>query len=236
MVNIPAGSFNMGSPSNETGRSSDEGPVHRVHVEAFQMGKYEVTNAQFRRFRPEHNSGDYAGHSLNGDNQPVVNVSWADAVAYTQWLAKKTGKPYRLPTEAEWEYAARAGTTTRYYWGDDIDPAKLNFSDKNDPTGPARKDLDDGYAVSAPVGSYSPNPWGLYDMLGNVWEWNQDKWHGNYNGAPTDGSAWESGGNEHRLLRGCSWDSKPDNCRTANRSDDAVPNDYNGFRVAGRTF
>jgi len=174
---IQGGCFQMGNSNEQTKTFfEDEIPVHTVCVDGFWMGRFEVTNAQFRVFRPDHNSGDFQGLSLNADNQPVVNVSWTAAKKYTQWLSKESSAKgeFRLPTEAEWEYACRAGSTGDYYWGLEIDPRYLNFSDKNDPSGPSMEQFDDGYAVSAPVGSYLPNYFGLYDMLGNVWEWCED--------------------------------------------------------------
>lgn len=237
MVSIPAGCFQMGSSESESGRSSNESPQHRVCVKAFQMGKYEVTNAQFRNFRSNHNSGEYKGHSLNDDKQPVVNVTWNDAVAYAEWLSQQTGKNYRLPSEAEWEYAARAGTTTVRYWGDSPDQA-CAYANVTDKTAKSKFgwdwnfNCDDNYVVSAPVGQYQPNDFGLYDMLGNVWEWNQDKWHDSYSGTPTDGSACESGNANSHVLRGCSWYREPDICRSAVRFNfnDSL-NDL-GFRIA----
>ncbi|MBI5186154.1 MAG: SUMF1/EgtB/PvdO family nonheme iron enzyme [Nitrospinae bacterium] len=166
---------------------ADEKPVHEVCVDDFYIGKYEVTNKEFREFRLFHDSYDYEGHSLNGGNQPVAMVSWEDAKAYADWLSEKTGKRYRLPTEAEWEYAARSGEKGyKYSWGNGgpvgkrggniaDESAKRKFSDW---TAWSRwttwKGYDDGYAVSSPVGSFEPNEFGLYDMSGNVWEWVED--------------------------------------------------------------
>ena len=159
------------------------------------------------------------------ENQPVVCVDWNDAQAYTKWLSKKTGKHYRLPSEAEWEYAARAGTSTIYYWGKDIGQNNANCADCGSQW--------DGKQTS-PVGSFAPNVFGLYDMSGNVWELVEDNWHDNYNGAPTDGSAWH-GNSEARVLRGGSWVNAPYLVRTAKRifSGGSGPRDYNtGFRLA----
>ena len=175
---IPKGCFQMGSPASESGRGGDE-HQHQVCVEGYWLGKYEVTNTQYRQFKPSHDSGNYKGNSLNGDTQPVVNVSWNDAVAYAEWLSSKTGKTFKLPTEAEWEYAARAGTKTARYWGDD-DANALPPRQHRRPHGKvasfkvstfAYDGCDDGYKVSAPVGRFAPNAYGLHDMLGNVWEW-----------------------------------------------------------------
>ncbi len=178
----------MGSPENEQGREADEGPQHPVTISRdFYMGKYEITNAQFRVFRPNHNNGDMRGFSLNGDNQPVVNVSWNDAIAFCEWVSEQTGMQIQLPTEAEWEYACRAETTTRRYWGDDLsDDQACAYANVRDQTalqqlawGSPIFNCEDGSAVTAPVGQFQPNAFGLYDMLGNVWEWCRD-WYGSY--------------------------------------------------------
>jgi len=191
-------------------------------VSGFSIGKYEVTNAQYRRFKPSHNSGDYNGKSLNGDNQPVVNVSWNDAVEYAQWLSRQSGKAYRLPIEAEWEYAARGGSSARNYWGNRKDDAcghanvadqwaKFIWSDG------AIHNCDDGHAVTAPVGRYRPNAFGLYDMMGNVWEWCSDWYDENYYGvSPKDNPQGPSSGSS-RVNRGGSWYSEPWYVRSADR-------------------
>ncbi|MBW2090889.1 MAG: formylglycine-generating enzyme family protein, partial [Deltaproteobacteria bacterium] len=137
---LPGGCYQMGNLSAEgTQRNPDETPAHEVCVDGFWIGRSEVTNAQYRMFKPKHNSKAKGNYTLNGDNQPVVYVSWEDAKEFAQWLSEKNGKKYkfRLPTEAEWEYACRAGTTAKHYWGDEIDPRYVNFSDKNDPCGPS---------------------------------------------------------------------------------------------------
>ena len=239
-VFVPGGCFQMGSPKSEDGRYDDEGPQHKVCLDGFWMGKYEVTNAQYRRFKPDHKNYEYEGKSLNGDDQPVVMVSWNDAHAFTAWMAKQGRGEFRLPTEAEWEYAARAGTTTARYWGDNPDDA-CNYANVGDQT--AKKiwtnwtihDCNDDYAVTAPVGQFEPNAFGLYDMLGNVWEWCQDTYYENYNGAPTDGSAWGSLGDKkaNMLLRGGSWLNEPYDVRSANRSrlEPGNQNSVIGIRV-----
>ncbi|TVR82715.1 MAG: hypothetical protein EA405_05845 [Rhodospirillales bacterium] len=195
MVVIPPGTFLMGSPENEQDRTSDEGPQHRVTIaKPFAIGRFAVTFAEYDHFC------DATGHDKPKDEgwgrgrRPVINVSWEDAQAYVVWLSRKTGKPYRLPSEAEWEYACRAGTTTRFTFGDEITEKQANFGAN------VRRTTN--------VGVYPPNPWGLHDMHGNVWEWCEDCWHPNYRGAPDDGRAWggEDGGNcERRVLRGGSW-------------------------------
>ncbi len=204
------------------------------------MGKYEVTNAEYRKWKQEHDSKDYKDHSLNGERQPAVYVSWENATAFTKWLTEKhEGKyTFRLPSEAEWEYAARAGTQAARFWGDNPNYA-CQYASVRDQT--AEKELglsnihncDDGYAVTAPVGSFLPNAFGLYDMLGNVWEWNEDPWHGNYESAPSDGSVWEEDGIINiRLLRGGSWYNGPRLVRCANRDRDGP--DYRSFNIGFR--
>jgi formylglycine-generating enzyme required for sulfatase activity len=174
-----------------------------------------------------------------GENEPVVCVSWDDSQAYIEWLNRETGKKYRLPTEAEWEYAARGGTTASRYWGENPDQAcgYANVADqsaKRKNSGWTVHDCDDGYAETAPVGSFKPNGFGLHDMLGNVWEWNQDRWHEDYKGAPNDGGAWETGGSSIRVFRGGSWSLNPWFCRSAYRNglDPDYRIDYLGFRLA----
>ena len=248
MVVIPAGRFRMGDIQD--GGASDEKPVHWVNVDQFAMGKYEVTVGEYLRFvrktgshAPEwmETGSDYniktgtddhykkLGSVLTNENHPIVGISWHDAVAYAEWLSQQTGKQYRLPTEAEWEYAARASTETKYWWGNDIGSNKANC----DGCG-SRWDN----KQTAPVGSFSANPYGLYDTVGNVWEWNADPWHGNYEGAPTDGRVWEGGDESSRVLRGGSWYYNPSNVRTAFRIRDYPDYRYvsYGFRVAARAF
>ena len=179
---VPKGCFQMGSPPNEKGRYSEEGAMHEVCVDGFWIGKYEVTNAQFRRFRSGHDSKSYEGKSLNGDKQPAVYVSWDDAKAFARWLTNKSGGRYkfRLPTEAEWEYACRGGTRTARFWGDDPDDA-CRYANVHDLTSKrvnkfnwTHHNCNDGYAVTSPVGSFESNDFNLYDMLGNVDEWCED--------------------------------------------------------------
>ncbi|HEX5357053.1 MAG TPA: formylglycine-generating enzyme family protein [Aquabacterium sp.] len=216
MIQIPAGSFEMGS-NNEL---RDEAPKHRVTVKTFAMSKTEITNRQFRQFRPGHDSGTYEGRSLNDDDQPVVNVRWDDAQAYVQWLTSKTGQPYRLPSEAEWEYAARGGSTSTWIWGNNphgscpydniADQTVLAIhpewdSPDDESTTVYFPKCSDGYFVAAPVGRLRANAYGLHDMTGNVREWVEDCYHLDYDGAPTDGTAWVGGNCDRHVLRGSSW-------------------------------
>mgnify|MGYP001459903933 FL=1 len=209
--------FMMGSPVTERDRRRDE-PEREICVKGFWIGKTAITNNQYRRFKPGHDSGSLAGYSLNGDAQPAVNLNWDDAKAFAEWLSWEAGvgKRFRLPTEAEWEYAARGGTTTRYYWGNDIDPRHANFSDRNDPTGASIGNLDDGHAVTAPVGSYLPNPLGLHDMAGNVWEWTCSEYDPNYGGQEQNCSSRRSDDGQ-RVVRGGSWNNGPGDLRSAKR-------------------
>ncbi|MEG4917454.1 SUMF1/EgtB/PvdO family nonheme iron enzyme [Microcoleus sp. B7-D4] len=225
MIAIPGGSFVMGSPSTETGRYDYEGPQHNVTVAPFFMGKYEVTQAQYKAVMGNNPSDS------KGAKRPVESVSWNDAVEFCRKLTQKTGKTYRLPSEAEWEYACRAGTTTPFYFGETITSDLVNC-DVRDPYGSAPSGLYRGQTTD--VGSFPPNAFGLYDMHGNVYEWCSDKWHGNYNGAPTDGSSWETGTDNDRVLRDGSWNYNVVYCRSANRSRSLAtsPSHGNfGFRV-----
>ncbi|TVR96421.1 MAG: formylglycine-generating enzyme family protein [Rhodospirillales bacterium] len=188
MVVVPAGTFLMGSPDNEEGRSDDEGPQHRVTIaKPFAIGRFAITFAEYDHFC------DATGYDKHGDRgggrarRPVIKVSWEDAQAYVAWLSRETGKPYRLPSEAEWEYACRAGTTTPFSFGETITPEQVNY-DGNHPYAGGKKGLYRGDTV--PVASLPANPWGLYEMHGNVLEWCEDHWHDSYDGAPPDGRAW----------------------------------------------
>ncbi len=226
MVVIPKGTFLMGSPETEIGRQSNEGPQHRVAIgRRFALGKYAVTFDEYDHFCEVTNRRKPRDQSWGRSRRPVINVSWQDAVAYCEWLAKETGKPYRLPSEAEWEYAARAGTTTRYSWGHAITPKNANYSESK-------------LGKTTEVGAYPANPWGLYDVHGNVREWVGDVWHDSYAGAPVDGSAWTEGeGTDsscNRVHRGGSWYGNPSFLRSANRAKKMPDYRYKvlGFRVA----
>ncbi|OUD15753.1 hypothetical protein TPSD3_01630 [Thioflexithrix psekupsensis] len=219
MVIVPAGKFMMGSNDD-----NNEKPIHDVTItKPFALGKYQVTFEDYDKYCKATGTSKPNDNGWGRGKRPVINVSWNDAQKYCQWLSQQTGEAYRLPTEAEWEYACRAGTTTRYWWGDEIGKNKANCDGCGSRWGNQQ---------TAPVGSFKPNPFGLYDMHGNVWEWCQDGWHGDYKGAPTDGSAWE-GGDGMRVLRGGSWSNLPSNLRSALRSRNSP--DYSfynlGFRV-----
>ncbi len=179
MVGIPAGSFRMGDLQG--GGFDNEQPVHRVSVARFAMGKYEVTFAEYDKFAEATGRAKPNDQGWGRGNRPVINVSWDDATAYAAWLTQQTGRQYRLPSEAEWEYAARAGTTTKYWWGNQWVSGKASCDYQK-------------YHKTTPVGSFDPNPFGLYDTVGNVWEWCADPWHKNYKNAPTDGSVWDKHG------------------------------------------
>jgi len=213
MIAIPGGSFWMGS-SDGVGRDNEQ-PRHQVTIAPFWMSKYPVTQAQYRAIVGRNPS------YFKGDQRPVEKVSWWEAIAFCERLGEKGGRSFRLPSEAEWEYACRAGTETLFYFGDTISLEQVNH---------ARH-----FKRTTDVGIFPPNSFGLYDMHGNVWEWCADNWHKNYTGAPTDGSAWlTEEQNTLRLLRGGSWDRYSSRCRSAFRRDSTsgVYYDLLGFRVA----
>ncbi|MEF8750974.1 MAG: SUMF1/EgtB/PvdO family nonheme iron enzyme [Candidatus Accumulibacter necessarius] len=227
MVVIPAGSLLMGSPAAEKGRRDWEGPQHKVTLpQAFAVGRYEVTfdewDACVAAGGCRHTPGDA---NWGRGRRPVINVNWDDAQAYVAWLVKKTGKAYRLLSEAEWEYAARAGTATAYPWGEDLGTNRGNFAFSGSQWSGKQ---------TAPVGSFAPNGFGLYDMIGNVWEWTQDCWNETYTGAPDDGRAWESGDCGRRVVRGGSWCFELVIARAAfrNRYVPGLRNYFLGFRLA----
>jgi formylglycine-generating enzyme required for sulfatase activity len=258
MIGIPAGRFVMGSPANEAGRFDNEGPQHIVSVRAFALGKFDVTSEQFRSFleatgyspqpcnkmlglgwRSPGGGLAYPPDEVEPRRWPAVCLDWRDALAYIAWLnakvkaahpelVKRSG-PYRLPSEAEWEYAARAGTTTARWWGDAIGAANANCNG-------CGSEWDD--RVLSDVDSFKPNPFGLYGMLGNAWQWTADCWHKSYVGAPADGKAWAEKDCAKYVLRGGSWDNVPLFVRSAARSGspaDGGEYDYSslaGFRLA----
>ncbi len=211
MVKIPGGNFQMGSPLTEAGRKEHESPQHPVHISPFYLGKYVITQEQYQAIMGNNPA------ELKGVKRPVEQVSWVDAMEFCQKLSQKTGKNYRLPSEAEWEYACRAGTTTPFYFGETITPELVNYHGEF-PYGKAPQGLN--REVTTNVGNFPPNAFGLYDMHGNVWEWCSDAWHDNYIGAPTDGSSWEvwtSMVTLIRVVRGGSWSYYAADCRSAAR-------------------
>jgi formylglycine-generating enzyme required for sulfatase activity len=232
MIVVPAGSFKMGSLPTDKDVVPSELPQHNVTIgKPFAVSKYELTFADWDACVTGGGCNGYkpVDQGWGRDQQPVINVNWDDAQAYVAWLTAVTGKTYRLLSEAEYEYAARAGTTTAYPWGDDIGKNNANC----DGCG-SKWD----FTRTAPVGWFAPNKFGLYDMVGNVWGWTEDCVHDNYNGVPTDGSAWVTGGDcSNRILRGGSWGTTPDDLRSAARG--GIPtvdrNHFIGFRI-GRTL
>ncbi|MGF1614847.1 MAG: bifunctional serine/threonine-protein kinase/formylglycine-generating enzyme family protein [Gammaproteobacteria bacterium] len=240
MVVIPAGSFIMGSPEHEEGRKFDEGPQHRVTIsKPFAIGRYEVTFDEYDHFTRETGREQPSDKGMGRGRRPVIDVYWYDAAAYAKWLAEQTGEKYRLPSEAEWEYAARAGTATRFWWDDDVGRNRANC----DGCG-SRWDA----KATAPVGSFAPNPFGIYDTAGNVSEWTQDCYKMNYEGVPTDGSAWlpekcvtdpELASRfltsfQSHVVRGGSWQEPSRRVRSAARAlqVSGAPKKDVGFRIA----
>ena len=245
MAVVPPGSFRMGSPASELGHSDNETPVHDVTVaRAFALGVHEVT---FDEFDACHEAGGCddsppttgwmakLGWGRTGGwergRRPVIKVSWRDAREYVGWLAEHTGKQYRLPSEAEWEYAARAGTQTPFYFGETISTDLANYRGTH-VYGNGRAGVFRGRTVD--VGSFVPNRFGIYDMHGNVWEWVEDCWHVNYLQAPVDGSARTAKACGERVLRGGGWANSPGGLRSAMRIPNraGVNSDIVGFRVA----
>ena len=262
MVVVPSGSFRMGGPPGETGRQDNEGPQHWVEIsQPFAMSVYEVTREQYLRFlnatnrtwadtcitfeggeieeRGDRNWQNPGFHQT--DRHPVVCVSWDDARAYVSWLSLQTGKTYRLLSESEWEHAARAGTDTARYWGDSESDQCHHANGLDSSTDfvgrSGRVGCRDGYPATSPAGTFTANPFGVYDVLGNVWEWTQDCWAESYGGASSDGRSRQIAGCENRVIRGGSWINGPTFLRSARR--DRIPPDrrFNvvGFRI-GRTF
>lgn len=264
MVVLPAGNFTMGSPDTERGRFKKEGPEHRVTIaRPLAMAVHLVTRGEWRRFVRATGRKDpeacriydvsFADHDLvrvygknwrrphfaQTDKHPVVCVTWDDARAYAEWVNRQMGAPggvglYRLPTEAEWEYAARAGTTTPYYWGSEISRAQANYGPETLPFAPVASGAD-RWKYTSPVGAFPANPFGLHDMAGNVWQFTLDCWHETYEGAPIDGSARADGKCDERAVRGGSWFKVPAGERTAMRGQGKVAdlkgNHEIGFRL-----
>ena len=231
LVVVPAGSFMMGSPDREEDRHDDEGPLHEVKISyPLAVGMYAVTFDEWDACVSDGGCGGYRpdDEDWGRGNRPVINVSWEDTQMYVKWLSWKTGKGYRLLSESEWEYVARAGTRTRYWWGDEIGRNRASC----DGCG-SRWDNE----RTAPVGSFSANAFGLHDVHGNVQEWVEDRWNYGYDGAPEDGSAWVSEGcnsDTPRVVRGGSWYNFPNDLRSARRDFWSAGNRYDrvGFRVA----
>ena len=215
MVVVPSGSFTMGSPAGETARSSDEGPLHLVKFgQQFAVGRFAVTFDEWDACVADGGCNGYrpADHGWGRGQQPLINVSWDDAKTYLTWLSQKTGKTYRLLSEAEREYVTRAGTSGPFWWGSAISTDQANYFGGfgNRPTSFREKPI--------PGNSFTPNPWGLYQLHGNVWDWVEDCYHDGYMGAPSDGSAWLTDGNcVSRVLRGGSWAENPEVLRAAVR-------------------
>jgi formylglycine-generating enzyme required for sulfatase activity len=243
MVQIPSGSFLMGSPEDESQRHGSENPQHLVTIAPFFMGRCPVTQDLWRfvsslpkvlrDLAPDPSK-------FKGNNRLVENVSWHDATEFCQRLVQHTGRFYRLPTEAEWEYACRAGTTTPFHFGNTITPEVANYrwSETYGQDG-IKKEKD--FRGTTPIGQFNiSNRFGLYDMHGNIWEWCEDHWHDNYSKAPADGSAWidpDASEDAARVLRGGSWANLPGNCRSASRYLDGAKfrDDYYGFRLVCST-
>jgi formylglycine-generating enzyme required for sulfatase activity len=233
MVHIPGGTFLMGSPESDESPISSESPQHQVTVPSFFMGKYPVTQKQWRLVAalPKVKIDLESDPSrFKGDNLPVERVSWNHTQEFCARLSLKTNQTYRLPSEAEWEYACRGGTTTPFYFGEIISTELANYDGNYTYGGGAKGEY---RGKTTEVGKFPANPCGLYDMCGNVWEWCEDEWHKNYINAPADGSAWLDKNSKSRLLRGGSWDGNPDYCRSAFRDNGYLDgNDYGiGFRV-----
>lgn len=238
MVRIPAGSFVMGAcpkdqwsaflgesscTNSDPESSREEAPQHTVRVPAFQLGKTEVTLGQFKQFiaaadRTDLVNDDFMKYNRYGDNAPVAMVSWNDAQDFIAWLNQAEGKGWRLPSEAEWEYACRAGGNHTYCGSNDV--SSVAWYDNNNGDSPRA------------VATKQPNAWGLHDMSGNQWEWVQDVYHFGYAGAPTDGSAWISGDQKRRMLRGGSWYQNASYSRATHRSNGIPDTRHYGFRVA----
>ena len=233
LVFVPAGHFTMGSPATEERRDEDEGPQHEVTISSgFAVGKFEVTFAEWDACVA--NGGcrrDVDDNGWGRGQQPVINVTWNDAVSYVEWLSKTTGKSYRLLSESEWEYVGRGGTTTVFSTGPTITTDQANFNG-NHVYGGSQKGIH--RKKTLPVGSFAANNFGLHDTHGNVIEWVQDCWHDNYNGAPADGSPWMTGTCAEHALRGGEWNAAPGAIRSANRDSwgTGMTNHFIGFRVA----
>ncbi len=238
MIELPAGRFQMGDAIGVG--SAYESPVHEVRLAAFALARFETTREQWLACE---RAGACKAARSDGSSltaAPIENVTWEQVQDYVAWLSQRSGQRYRLPSEAEWEYAARAGTVTQYTWGNSLDGvcAHANGFDRSghreNPQWYWQSDCDDGHAKAAPVGRFPPNAWGLHDMLGNVWEWVGDCWHSDYTNAPADGRAWTDANCRKRVNRGGGWGNPATTLRVTNRDGDP-PNARSeglGFRVA----
>ena len=234
MVVIPAGEFTMGSPEDEPERRDTEGPQVEVRIKKFALGIYAVTFDEYDAFCRDTDRELPADEDWGRARYPAINVSWPDAQVYCEWLSEKTGAEYRLPSEAEWEYACRAGTETPFWWGDTITPDQANYDGDVAYNGGATGEW---RGRTLPVQSFEPNPWKLYQVHGNVWEWCADDWWDTHNGASVDGMPRVLSANwgiEDKVLRGGSWGYGPRYLRSAARDDFSPVNRYIvvGFRVA----
>lgn len=230
---IPAGRFLMGSPENEPERREGEGPQREVVIErSFALGRFAVTFEEYDAFCNAAGAMTHKDQGWGRGRRPAINVSCEDAEAYCAWLTERTGAEYRLPSEAEWEYACRAGTDTPFWWGEAIDPQQANYDGDFVYAGGGSKGV--FRQETEPVDSFTPNQWGLYQTHGNVWEWCADHWYNDYDGAPIDGSAWMERDESSAVLRGGSWFNYPQYLRSAYRGGDRrdVRVSYIGFRVA----
>lgn len=235
MVKVPGGTFLMGSPESEKERFGEEGPQHNVEVQPFYMGKFEVTQAQWQavaslpKIERDLNPNP---SNFEGVNRPVQKISFNDAKEFCARLAQKTGRAYRLPSEAEWEYACRAGTTTPYGFGENINSELANYDGREPYAGGSKGEYRKQTTVAGSLGA--ANAFGIFDMHGNMWEWVLDPWHADYKGAPRDGSVWEDGGERGLgIVRGGAWNRNANNCRSAYRLK-ISPNDNHdviGFRI-----
>lgn len=221
-VSIPEGCFIMGDDKGK----QHERPAHKVCLKGFQLATHEVTFAQYDQFASATGRPLPKDRGWGRGDRPVINITYEDAEAFASWVSQVTGLTLHLPSEAQWEYAARAGTQTRFSWGDEKGFIRANCK------GCGSK-WDD--QKTAPVGQFKPNPWGLYDMYGNVWEWTRDCWNWSFKGAPSDGSAWQSGNCRKRVQRGGSWLDWWYDCDSTSRYYDTLsflPLNNNGFRLA----
>lgn len=238
LITVPAGRFIMGDSIGSG--SAYETPVHEVRIPSFLIGRFETTRAEWAAC--ESAGGCSAARDVEPDSRmPVTGVTWNQAQDYLTWISRRTGHRYRLPSEAEWEYAGRAGSVSQYTWGNSIDDVVCRHANAFDRAGHEanpqwywQADCDDGFAKLAPVGRFPPNAWGLFDMLGNVWEWVDDCWHSDYTGAPTDGRSWVEPGCRKRVNRGGGWGNPATSLRLTNRDGDPANarSDGLGFRVA----